>query len=219
MDLLPPAVLWDMDGTIVDTQEYWYRAENGFLQEHGTSLTPEIAEEIIGTDLKYGATLLKEHAQSDWPTQRVMDYIMESMVSQLQVSGVPFQPGAWELLKEFHSRGVPQALVTMSWKQITDPILATFEFNPFSYVVTGDSVPRGKPHPDPYLKGAQMLGVPIEQCVAVEDSPTGVRSAVASGAQVFVLQGDAPVPQEWGHRHISSLLDVTTADFAAMSVR
>lgn len=214
---LPHAVLWDMDGTIVDTQEYWYKAENDFLELNGSTLSEELALEIVGTDLHYGAKILKEHAQSEWPIEDIVNYLLAEVSGEVQAKGVPFQPGAWEMLSQLHAQGVPQALVTMSWQVITEPIVAAFDFNPFSAIITGDQVARGKPDPEPYLAAAQKLGVPIERCVAFEDSPTGAQSAISAGAQVIIIRGDAPVPADWGVRHIDSVAEVTLAELAQLS--
>ena len=99
---------------------------------------------------------------------------------------IPWRPGARELLADLNEAGVPCALVTMSWRRFVDPIMAALPDRTFVATITGDEVPpgRGKPDPEPYLLGAAACGVHPEDCVAIEDSPTGVRSALRAGCRV-----------------------------------
>ena len=106
---------------------------------------------------------------------------------------MPWRPGARELLAEAVAAGVPCALVTMSYQRFVDPILAELPEGTFTEVVTGDSVSQGKPHPEPYLTAAKLLGVQPEDCLAVEDSDPGTTSAVAAGCLVLVIPNHVPV--------------------------
>ena len=99
-----------------------------------------------------------------------------------------------ELLSDLNRLGVPCALVTMSYKRFVAPILSALPEGAFRSVVTGDAVSQGKPHPEPYLKAARNLGVDPGECLAIEDSNTGARSAVAAGCTVLVVPNHVPVP-------------------------
>lgn len=211
-DLRCEAVLWDMDGTIVDTEPYWFEAERELVEMTGASWTLELAEQIVGKDLRDGARVLQQHSGIAWDIDEVIQFLLSRVSQQVKEHGVPFLPGAWERLTELHEQGVPTALVTMSWKLVTSPILDQLPFNPFNAVVTGDVVARGKPHPDPYLNGAAALGVPIERCVVVEDSPTGSSSGQASGAHVLVVKGNATVGEDSRFSRTNSLADLATED-------
>jgi len=106
---------------------------------------------------------------------------------------VPWRPGARDRLEELGEAEIPCALVTMSYRRFVAPILAELPPSTFAAVVTGDAVSRGKPHPEPYLKAAALLGVEPQHCLAVEDSNTGARSAEAAGCTVLVVPNHVPV--------------------------
>ena len=106
---------------------------------------------------------------------------------------MPWRPGAVELLASLQEHGVPCALVTMSYRRFVAPILAALPEGTFAHVVTGDAVLHGKPHPEPYLKAARALGVDPADCLAIEDSNTGARSAEAAGCTVLVVPNHVPV--------------------------
>ena len=106
---------------------------------------------------------------------------------------MPWRPGARELLTSLNRAGVPCALVTMSWKNITDEVLRQMPPGTFRAVITGDMVMNGKPHPEPYRRAAEALGVDPLSCVAIEDSPTGVASAEAAGCVVVAVAHLVPI--------------------------
>jgi HAD superfamily hydrolase (TIGR01509 family) len=106
---------------------------------------------------------------------------------------VPWRPGARELLADLRANDVPCALVTMSWQRFVDPILEHLPPDSFASIVTGDRVEFGKPHPEPYLKAAAELGVEPADCVAIEDSNTGAKSAVAAGCVVLCVPNHVPI--------------------------
>jgi len=106
---------------------------------------------------------------------------------------IPWRPGAVELLTSLAEDGVRCGLVTMSYQRFVAPILAHLPPETFRVVVTGDQVENGKPHPEPYLTAAAALGVRPEECVAIEDSNTGAKSAEAAGCLVLVVENHVPV--------------------------
>jgi HAD superfamily hydrolase (TIGR01509 family) len=114
------------------------------------------------------------------------------VTSQVERS-VPGRPGALDLLAGLGERGIPRALVTMSWRTVVAPVLGALPAGTFDTVVTGDVVSQGKPHPEPYLKAARDLGVDPADCLAIEDSNTGARSAEAAGCTVVVVPHHVPV--------------------------
>jgi HAD superfamily hydrolase (TIGR01509 family) len=105
---------------------------------------------------------------------------------------IPWRPGAVELVNALDDAGVPQALVTMSYAAIARPVAAAL---PLAAVVTGDLVTHGKPHPEPYLRAAELLGVDAADCLAIEDSGTGATSANAAGCHVLVVPHFVNVPE------------------------
>ncbi len=174
------AVLWDMDGTLVDTEPSWIAAEHAIVEEHGGTWNDELATQLVGHDLLVSARFIIENSSVTWTPERVVDELISRVVADLH-GHVPWRPGALDLLGALRERGVRTALVTMSYAALLPPVLTALGDLAFDAIVTGDSVTRGKPHPEPYLTAAAQLGVAPEDCVAIEDSPTGVRSALAAG--------------------------------------
>jgi HAD superfamily hydrolase (TIGR01509 family) len=119
--------------------------------------------------------------------------MLDSVIAQVETS-VPWRPGARELLASLDAAGVPCALVTMSWTRFVKPILEELPDGSFAVVVTGDTVDRGKPHPEPYLTAARRLDVLAAECLAIEDSDTGATSAAAAGCTVLCAPLHVTVP-------------------------
>jgi HAD superfamily hydrolase (TIGR01509 family) len=206
----PAAVLWDMDGTLVDTEPYWIDAEYELAERHGGKWSHEHALNLVGNDLIESGRYIREHMGIDVEPAQIVEELLDGVVARVERQ-VPWRPGAVELLAALRAQDVPCALVTMSYRRFVAPILAQLPEDTFLEVVTGDAVTIGKPHPEPYLKAASLLGVPPEACVAIEDSNTGTRSAVAAGCTVLVVPNHVPVlPGE--RRVFAESLTRVTAD-------
>lgn len=174
------AILWDMDGTLVDTEPYWMRAESELVRLFGGTWTDEDALAMVGLGLWDGARVLQSFGvrmSADEIVIRLTNRVRE----QLAESGVPWQPGAQELLAEARQAGIRNALVTMSIRTMVDDIIRTIPFDAFEVIITGDTVDEPKPHPEPYLKAMRQLELTPGECIALEDSPTGIDSATAAG--------------------------------------
>lgn len=180
---LPAAVLWDMDGTIVDTEPHWIENEYRLAAVHGAVWTEEDALHLVGSDLYDAAVYMKERFASHMEPGEIVDWLGHRVAAKLRETQ-DWRPGAKELIEAFHAAGVPQALVTMSYDYIAAPVV---EALPFDAVVTGDAVEHGKPHPEPYLRAAELLGVDPTACIAIEDSRTGATSANAAGCFVVAV--------------------------------
>jgi HAD superfamily hydrolase (TIGR01509 family) len=181
-----------MDGTLVDTEPYWVAAEMEVAQAHGGTWTKEQALDLVGNELIVSATMLRDGSGIDLAPEEIVELLLDGVVARVQ-RAVPWRPGARELLEELRVAGVPCALVTMSYERFVAPVLAALPEGSFAHVVTGDRVEFGKPHPEPYLQAARLLGVRPEDCVAIEDSNTGARSAEDAGCTVLVVQNHVPV--------------------------
>lgn len=217
----PAAVLWDMDGTLVDTEPYWISAETALIESYGGSWSHDEAMQLVGQGLWHSARILQakgvplsEDEIIDLLTDRVLDHLVER--------GIPWRPGARELLTELRESGVPTALVTMSIGRMAQHVADRLGFVGFDAVVSGDDVTHSKPHPEPYLTGLArlealaQLGLDPTACVAIEDSPPGVASASAAGLVTvgvpFMLDlADAPTDALW-----STLAGKGVADLAAL---
>lgn len=178
--VLPAAVLWDMDGTLVDTEPYWMAAEGPLVESFGGEWTHEKSLELVGLGLDDAARVL-QRAGVRLAVPEIVDRLTDEVRASLRREGVPFRPGARQLLRDLRDAGVRTALVTMSLRRMATEIVELIDFEAFDLVIGGDDVPRPKPFPDPYLQACEALGVAPGQCVAIEDSPNGARSAVAAG--------------------------------------
>ncbi|WP_246456135.1 HAD family hydrolase [Nocardioides mesophilus] len=188
-----------MDGTLVDTEPYWIDAEYALVEEHGGTWSHEHAMNLVGNDLLDSGRYLREHSGIDLDAAVIVEELLDRVVARV-LDEVPWRAGARELLEDLRSHEVPLALVTMSYQRFVAPILAGLPEDVFDVVVTGDLVSQGKPHPEPYLTAAAKLGVDPTRSLAIEDSATGARSAVAAGCSVVVVPNHVPVPA--GERRI-----------------
>ncbi len=186
------AVLWDMDGTLVDTEPYWIETEFELADRFGGTWSREHGLALVGNDLlESGRYNLRhmfppESAGARLSPEEVVELLLDGVVARVE-HAVPWRPGARELLAALVEGGVPCALVTMSYQRFVEPILAQLPTGAFAEIVTGDKVAQGKPHPEAYLKAAAGLGVRAEECIAIEDSNTGATSADAAGCTVLVV--------------------------------
>jgi HAD superfamily hydrolase (TIGR01509 family) len=186
------AVLWDMDGTLVDTEPYWIEVEHALVEEFGGTWTQEDALELVGNDLLVSAAYLRDHGSVDLEPEVIVERLLDGVIERV-LDRVPWQPGAVELLARLNAESVPCALVTMSYQRFVAPVLAALPEGTFTAVVTGDAVTAGKPHPEPYLTAAAILGVDPRACLAIEDSNTGATSAETAGCRVLVVPNHVPV--------------------------
>lgn len=178
---LPAAVLWDMDGTLVDTEAYWMAAETALVDSFGGEWSHEQALSLVGMGLEGSAAILQQ-AGVRMSVGAIVDHLTDAVTDQLAERGNPYRPGAVELLRDLRAAGIKTALVTMSLRRMAETVVAQLPFDAFDVVVAGDDATRPKPFPDAYLQAARMLGVDPADAVAIEDSPNGMRAAVASGA-------------------------------------
>lgn len=175
-----------MDGTLVDTEPYWMAAEVELFASFGLTWTHEDGLQVVGLGLWEAAELFRRHGvplEPDDIVARLTDRVRELIAER----GVPWRPGAKELLEALRGAAVPTALVTMSVRRMAEDVAAAIPFEAFDLIVAGDEVTEPKPHPEPYLRAAELLGVDITECVALEDSRAGVTSAAAAGAVTIGL--------------------------------
>jgi HAD superfamily hydrolase (TIGR01509 family) len=216
------AVLWDMDGTIVDTEPYWIEAEHGLVEAHGGTWSHEQAMQLVGQSLVHSAGVL-QRAGVKLEVREIIDTLTAQVISRVR-NHVPWRPGARELLDELFTAGVRCALVTMSETPLAREIVASLPQPYFEFLVTGDTVTRGKPHPEAYLKAVELLqqqdpGLTAAHCVALEDSAPGVAAAVASGAVTVAIPHIVPLPEDPRRAMWDSLEDRTVADLEELVAR
>ena len=207
-------VLFDLDGTLCDTETDWIAAEDDIAHEYGAQWTEADALHIVGFDLYDSAEYVRQRMGLPLTLDDTVSLMLDRVIARVRARGVDWRPGAVELVAACNDDGVPIALVTSSHKPFVAAILEAMPLGSFDAVVTGDAVPNGKPAPDPYLLGAQALGVDPAQCVAIEDSPTGSQSAYAAGCAVIVVPNHVVVPLQAGMREIRSLSGIKPEDLA-----
>ncbi|MEY4617856.1 MAG: hypothetical protein RL101_42 [Actinomycetota bacterium] len=207
----PAAVLWDMDGTIVDSEHYWLSSEQELAASAGKIWTEQDGLNMIGMSLYDSSRLIKQKLDLELETDEIIDRLTNSVISKLDQS-LPWRPGAKELLMAVRDAGIPTALVTMSMRRNADAVVARMGFDAFDEIIAGDQVEHGKPHPEPYLKAAEKLGVKIEHCIAFEDSISGLHSAEASGAIAIGVPNLVQIPSRAGRILWPTLSGVTVAD-------
>ncbi|WP_037606628.1 HAD family hydrolase [Streptacidiphilus rugosus] len=180
------AVLIDMDGTLVDTEDFWWEAESTLLAELGHPIGVEEREIVVGGPMTRVVDHLLRVSGAPLTPERLSALINERFV-ELIGQGVPVRPGAKALLADLAAQGVPTALVSASHRRIIDQVLLTLGAHFFAFTVAGDEIARTKPYPDPYLLAAARLGADPTRCVVIEDAPTGVRSGQAAGCHVLAV--------------------------------
>ncbi|HEY9476395.1 MAG TPA: HAD family phosphatase [Mycobacteriales bacterium] len=202
------AVLFDMDGTLVDSEKIWDIALADLAAKLGGRLSPATRAAMIGGNLYDSVTMVHDdlgvtadpHASGRFLLERTRVYFAR---------GLPWRPGAKELLDAVRAAGLPAALVTSTHRHLVDLALRTIGSHYFDAVICGDEVTHNKPHPESYRRAAELLGLTPESCVAVEDSPTGAASAEAAGCVVLAVPAEIPVPAGVRRMIRTSLVGVT----------
>jgi len=193
----PEAVLLDMDGTLVDSESLWLAAEEDVMARLGSTWTADDQAHCLGGPLERVAQYMAAKASQSPPAQAVGSMLLDRIEAYMRSEPLVWRPGAAAFLRSCLALQLPTALVTASWARLvaalSERIETEFGQDPFSVVVAGDHVVNSKPHPEPYLAAADGIGVDPNACLAIEDSPTGVRSALAAGCAVIAIPHIAPV--------------------------
>jgi HAD superfamily hydrolase (TIGR01509 family) len=224
--LRPPvtAVLFDMDGTLVETEELWGEAMSALARELGGRLSAGARERTVGTSMRVAMTVL--HAdlgvdRSDEQLQRDARWVEDETAALMTSRGIPWRPGARQLLTAVRAAGLATALVTTTPRRIAgivlDRVAAELGSAPFDVTVCGDEVPARKPDPAPYRQAMAALGAEPAGCVVVEDSLVGVTSGLAAGAAVLGVPSLQPLEPQPGLVLRDSLVGVGVADLVDLA--
>jgi HAD superfamily hydrolase (TIGR01509 family) len=211
------AVLFDMDGLLVDTEECWFRAETHVMERLAGSRVESLwgreqQAGVVGGPLEHATRVMLDlSGRDDVSPDEVGDWLMDEMESLVRTGPVHWMPGAQELLGEVRRAGLPTGLVSSSYRRIVEPVLDVVGRSHFEVTVARDDVTRTKPDPEPYVRAAAALGLSTLDCVALEDSPTGVRAARAAGCPTVAVPGAAPVPAGLATAVVGSLRDLDLA--------
>lgn len=206
---LPSAVLFDLDGTLVDTEPLWLSGQRHLVQQHGTKWDPRVADEVVGVGLLEGAELLARYTGIRWEPAAIVEYLVDYVRTGMAQRDPQWFPGVPTLFDLLQRLEVPAAIVTSSYRSLAEVVVGAAPTGMFSTVVSGDEVTNAKPHPEPYLIAATELAVPIHGCLVVEDSPPGVASGLASGAVTVAIPKSIPIPPAEGLSRLRSAEELT----------
>jgi len=216
------AVLFDLDGTLIDSEGLWWRAECRVVADLGGEWTPADQAHCLGGPLERVAAYMAERTGTSRPPEDIGQELLDHMETLLRQEPLAWRPGARELLAACRVGGVPTGLVSASHRRLLDAVadaiardVAAEDGRAFDVTVAGDEVDNGKPHPEPYVAAAAMLGVAVDSCVVLEDSPTGVASGQQSGAFVVAVPHIVDIPSAPRRRVVASLEGVTPDDLRA----
>ncbi|GAA2134917.1 HAD superfamily hydrolase (TIGR01509 family) [Glycomyces algeriensis] len=207
----PQAVLFDMDGTLVDSEIIWDTGVEELAALLGGALDPEVRARMVGTNEDASVVMLLDSLGIPLTEAPHRQTWLRTRMKELFAAGVEWKPGARELLLECRAAGIPTALVTSTPRELADIIIGHVGAENFDLTVCGDEVEKPKPDPRPYLSAAATLGVDIERCVVVEDSVSGVGSALAAGAVTLAVPGDVELPVDLDVKRLDSLRGIDLA--------
>ncbi|MFJ3335839.1 HAD family hydrolase [Streptomyces sp. NPDC086766] len=204
------AVLLDMDGTLVDTEGFWWDVEVEVFAALGHTLDDSWRHVVVGGPMTRSAGFLIEATGADVTLAEITVLLNRGFEERIG-SDLPLMPGAARLLAELAEHEIPTALVSASHRRIIDRVLTSLGPQHFALTVAGDEVARTKPHPDPYLLAAAGLGADPARCAVVEDTATGVAAAEAAGCQVVAVPSVAPIAPAQRRTVVPSLEHVNLA--------
>jgi HAD superfamily hydrolase (TIGR01509 family) len=212
----PAAVLFDMDGTLVDTEHLWWLAVADIADGLGYRLTDDDLPDVLGRPVAHTAGHLHRITGAAAPEARIAHDLDAAFATRVADDIRP-RPGALRLLAELRDAAVPTALVTASPRRIVDLVLRTLGEEWFTLTVAAEDTARSKPDPAPYLAATARLGVPPRDCVAVEDSPLGLSSALAAGCNAVAVPSTVPITREPGVLVVGSLEEVDLVLLSALA--
>jgi HAD superfamily hydrolase (TIGR01509 family) len=191
--------------------------ERELVESYGGKWPDHHAKAVVGFDLLDSGAYIREHGSVPLEPIEIVEILLDGVIARLR-ERIPWRPGARRLLRDLNEAGVPCALVTMSWRRFVDPVVSALPPGTFDAVITGDEVPagQGKPNPTPYLMAAGLCAADPRDCVAIEDSPTGVKSARSAGCRVLGVPNVRALDGMQGLTIVDSLRDVTVDDLATL---
>ena len=206
---MPSAVLFDMDGTLIDSEHLWLEAEHIVMAALGGAWGQADQRECLGGPLERVVVYMLAKVQTAMSADEAMELLLSTMEHLLRTTPLQWRPGARTLVDETLRLGIPTALVTASWRRLIDAVEWAIDHDlgrrAFSITIGGDEVEHTKPHPEPYQEAARRLGFATQMCLALEDSPTGTASALAAGCRVIAIPHIAEIENAAGLVQISSL--------------
>jgi len=211
-NILATAVLWDLDGTLVESEGYWGLAEMQLAARYEGEWTHEDGLALTGLSLPVSCQILRDKIGiTDLSVDEIIQTLTDGVLEHL-TKRVHWREGALELAVALHNAGVRQAIVTMSIRRmaqvVRDAAHAETGLELFELIVAGDDVENGKPHPEAYLTAAERMGLHTSHCVAIEDSVNGLTAAEAAGTRALGVPNVVPVPSKPGRNLWTTLVGV-----------
>ncbi|GAA4633626.1 HAD family phosphatase [Actinoallomurus vinaceus] len=201
------AVLFDMDGLLLDSERLWLEAEAEVMAWLGGSWGPEHQEFLVGGSLDRTVAYMLELTGIPATPEEVGRRLLDAMAERLRAD-VPLMPGARDLLDEVRAAGLPSALVSSTHRALMEHALDGLGRDSFTVTVAGDEVSRTKPHPEPYLAATRLLDVDPRRCVALEDSLNGATSGAAAGCHVVAVPSVVPIDAAPRRTVVTSLREI-----------
>ncbi|MPZ28286.1 MAG: HAD-IA family hydrolase [Micromonosporaceae bacterium] len=198
-----------MDGTLLDSERLWDTALRGLAERLGGTVSEPARRAMIGRSFRDSMAVFYRDLGLAGRDRAADDTWLAGRMAQLFATDLDWRPGAAGLVAEVRAARVPTALVTSTSRPLVEVALrSTLGTRTFDVVVCGNEVSAPKPDPESYRTAAARLGTPIARCVAIEDSPSGLASALDAGAAVVGVQGEVPLPARPGVHLVASLTDV-----------
>ena len=211
------AVLWDLDGTLVDTEPSWIAAEYRLVERYGGSWSDQHAKAQVGNPLLVTGQYLHEHGGVPLPADRIVELLLADVLADVRRE-VHWRPGVRRLLAECREQRLATGLVTMSYLELAEAVTDRLPASSFDVLVTGDQVVRGKPDPECYLLAADRLGLDPARCLAIEDSVTGVAAAEAAGCLVVAVPNQVPIPPADTRTIVADLASLSLAELVELTL-
>jgi len=199
------AVIFDLDGVLVDSEIWWDEVRQAFARQHGRPWTVEDREAVMGQNSRQWAATMRRRMSLELDEPAIERAIVEGVVRRYRAEGPPRIAGAVETVRRL-ARRYPLAVASSAHRDVIDAALDALGLqDAFQVVVSSDEVEHGKPAPDVYLEAARRLGVPPAACIVIEDSRNGVLAARAAGMRV-VLVPNVSIPPPPGTAELADLV-------------
>ena len=213
------AVVFDMDGVLIDSEPVWERVRRKFVADNGGRWPSDAQDRMMGMSTAEWSAYLSEDFGLRLSAPRVADLVIAAMAAEYQLH-LPLLPGAVDAVRELSAR-YPLAVASSAPRSLIEAVLDASGLRPaFAAAVSSEEVARGKPAPDVYLEATARLGVPASACAAVEDSSNGLRSAAAAGLAVIAVPRPEypPAAEALDHARLvlDSLTELTLGTIAAL---
>lgn len=201
------AVLWDHDGTLVETEPYWIAAEIELAERFGVAWTEEDAILCVGSPMRESARRMQA-AGVQMDINPIVEWLVDRVGEMMDERGILWLPGVQELFAECAAQNIPCAVVSNAWRKVVEKTASGLPEGVVKFILAGDEMIVAKPDPWPYAHAADVLGVAPENCIAIEDSLAGTLSAEAAGIPVVVVRGVQPVAAGPNRTRVVDLSDI-----------